>query len=140
MSTQLVEKINPDITEKLEINQWHNTDTVLKWFNNITDKSTCSFTQFDIKEFYSSITENILLQTLKFAKQHTNMNKNDLRIINHYCKSLLYFDNKPWRKKTTGRWFDVIMDGFDEAEIWEPVGLCIQSKTRKDTSKIKFGL
>ena len=94
MSKQLVEKINPDITEKLEINQWHNTDTVLKWFNNITDKSTCSFTQFDIKEFYPSITENILLQTLKFAKQHTNMNKNDLRIINHYCKSLLYFDNK----------------------------------------------
>ena len=32
-----------------QLNQWRNTDAVLKWFNNITDKSNCSFIQFDIK-------------------------------------------------------------------------------------------
>ena len=83
VSKQLVEKINSDIIEKLQFNQRCYTDAVLKWFNNITDKSNCSFIQFDIKEFYLSITENILHQTLKFAKQHTNIYKNDLRIINH---------------------------------------------------------
>ena len=31
------------------LNQWRNTDAVLKWFNNIADKSNCSFIQFDIK-------------------------------------------------------------------------------------------
>ena len=49
VSEQLVEKINSDIIEKLQLNQWHNTNAVLKWFNNITDKSNCSFIQFDIK-------------------------------------------------------------------------------------------
>ena len=89
-----------------QLNQWRNTDAVLKWFNNITDKSNCSFIQFDIKEFYPSITENILHQTFKFAKQHTNIDKNDLRIINHCRKSLLFSDNKTWKKKTTDSCFD----------------------------------
>ena len=59
MSKQLVENINPDITEKLQFNQWCNTNAILKWLNIITDKNNCSFIQFDIKEFYLSITENI---------------------------------------------------------------------------------
>ena len=59
---------NISINEKLQLNQWCNTDAVLKWFNNITDKSNCWFIQLDIKELYPSITENILQQTLKFAK------------------------------------------------------------------------
>ena len=65
MSKQLVEKINFDIMEKLQFNQWRNTNAVLKWYNNITDKSSCSFIQFDNKEFYSSITESILHNTLQ---------------------------------------------------------------------------
>ena len=87
VSIQLVEKINSDIFEKLQFNQWRNIEAVLKWFNSITDKISCSFIQFDIKEFYPSITKNILHQTIKFAKQHTNFEKNDLRIINNCRKS-----------------------------------------------------
>ena len=105
-----------------QLNQWRNTDAVLKWFNNITDKSNCSFIQFDIKEFYPSITENILHQTFKFAKQHTNIDKNDLRIINHYRKSLHFSDDKNWKKKTTESCFDVTTGSFDGAEIYELVG------------------
>ena len=123
VSKQLVEKINSGIIEKLQLNQRRNTDAVLKWFNNITDKSNCSFIQFDIKEFYPSITENILHQTFKFAKQHTNIDKNDLRIINHYRKSLHFSDNKNWKKKTTESCFDVTTGSFDGAEIYELVGL-----------------
>ena len=37
LSKQLVEKINSDIIEKLQFNQWRYTDAVLKWFNNITE-------------------------------------------------------------------------------------------------------
>ena len=140
VSKQLVEKINSGIIEKLQLNQRRNTDAVLKWFNNITDKSNCSFIQFDIKEFYPSITENILHQTFKFAKQHTNIDKNDLRIINHCCKSLLFSDNKTGKKKATDACFDVIMGGFDGAEICELVGLYIQSKLEKILPKSNFGL
>ena len=110
-----------------QLNQWRNTDAVLKWFNNITDKSNCSFIQFDIKEFYPSITENILHQTFKFAKQHTNIDKNDLRIINHCRKSLLFSDNKTWKKKTTDSCFDDTI-GIWWSRICGLVGLYIQSK------------
>ena len=48
MSNQLVEKINSDIMEKLQFNQWRNTNAVLKWYNNITNKSLFSLT---IKNF-----------------------------------------------------------------------------------------
>ena len=54
VSKQLVEKIN-SITEKLQRNQWRNSEAVLKWFNNITDKNNRSFIEFVNKEFYSSI-------------------------------------------------------------------------------------
>ena len=133
-------KNNSDITEKLEINQWHNTDTVLKWFNNIADKSTFGFTQFDIKEFYSSITEKILHQTIKFAKQHANINKNNLPIINHCYKPLLLTDRKTWRKKTTDNCFDITMGSFDRAEICELVGIYIQLRLEEILPKLNFGL
>ena len=135
-----MEKINSDIIEKLQFNQWCNTDAVLKWFNSITDKSKCSFIQFDIRECYPLITKNILHQTLKFAKQHKNIDKNDLRIINHYSKSLLFFDTKTWNKKLTDSCFDVTMGSFDGAEICELVGLYIQSKLGKTLPKSSFGL
>ena len=133
-------KNNSDITEKLEINQRHNTDTVLKWFNNITDKSNFGFTQFDIKEFYSPITEKILHQTIKFAKQHANINKNNLPIINHCYKPLLFPDRKTWRKKTTDNCFDIIMGSFDGAEICELVGIYIQLRLEEILPKLNFGL
>ena len=43
ISKGLVEKMNSDIIEKLQLNQWRHTNAVLKWFNNITDKSNHSF-------------------------------------------------------------------------------------------------
>ena len=96
MRTQVVEKNKHLYYWKLELNQWRNADVVLKWFTDITDRSSCSLIQFGIKEFYPSITKNILHKTLKFAKQRTNIDKNDLRIINHCCKSLLFSDNNTW--------------------------------------------
>ena len=138
LSKQLVEKINSDIIEKLQLNQWRNTNAVLKLFNNITDKSNCSFIQFDIKEFYPSITENILHQTFKFAKQHTNIDKNDLRIINHCRKSLLFSDNKTWKTKTTDSCFDVTMGTSDGAKMCELVQIYIQSKLKERLPKSNF--
>ena len=89
------EKINSDIIDKFQFNQLVDTDAVLKWF---THKSNCSFIQFDSKEFSPSITENILQQTLKFAKLHRNMGKTDQRITNHWHKSLLFSHNNIWKK------------------------------------------
>ena len=140
VSKQLVENINFNMIEKSQFNQWRNTDAVLKWFNNITDKSNCSLIQFDIKEFYPSITENILQQTLKFAKQDANIDKNELRIINHCRKSLLFSDNKTWKKNSTESCFDAKMGSFDGAEVCELGGLYMQSKLEQILPKSNFGL
>ena len=112
VSKQLLAKINSDIFDKLHVNQWHKTDAPLKWFNNITDKSNCSFIQFDVKNLYTSITENILHQTLKLTIQHTNIAKNDLHIINQCLKLLLFSDNNTWKKKSTDSCFDITMRSF----------------------------
>ena len=107
----------------MQFNLWRNTDATLKLFSKITDKRNCSFIQFDIKEFYPSTTENILHQTLEFSKQHTNIDKNNLRIINHSRKSLIFSDNKNWKKKLKGSCFEVTVVSFDGAERCELVGL-----------------
>ena len=140
VSKQLAEKINCDIFEKLQFNQWCNTDVVLKWFNNITDKSNRTFFQFEIKELYPSVTENISHQTLRFVKQHTNIDKNDLRIINDCLKLLLFIDNKTWKNKSTDSSFDVTIVSFHRAGVYKLVGLYIQSKLEKILPKSNFGL
>ena len=66
--------------------------------------------------------------------------KNDLRIINHYDKSLLFSDNKTWKKKSTECCFDVTMGSFDGAEICKLVGLYVQSKLEKIFPKSNFEL
>ena len=38
-------------------NQWKNTSNIINWCNNIENKKDCSFSQFDIKEFYPATTE-----------------------------------------------------------------------------------
>ena len=59
---------------------------------------------------------------------------------NHYHKSLLFSDNKTWKKKSTDSCFEVTMGSFYGAEICELVGLYIQSKLKKILPKTSFGL
>ena len=54
------------------LNQWRNTDTMIDWFKSIHNKHLCKFVVFDIREFYPSITENLLKKALTFAKAHTH--------------------------------------------------------------------
>ena len=89
----------------------------------------------------TSITKNTPHQTLKFAKQHTNIDKNHLRIINYCRKSLLFSDKKKnMEKKSTGSCFDITMGSFEGAGICGLVGLYIQSKVEKILPKSNFGL
>ena len=74
-------------------------------------------------EFYPSITESILDTATSFARQHTNISNENLRIIKHCRKSLLYNNQEPWKKKITDSCFDVTMGSYDGAEICELVGI-----------------
>ena len=48
---------------------------------------------FDIKDFYPSIKEDLLIEALEFAKQHVTIKPKDRETIFHARKSLLYNEN-----------------------------------------------
>ena len=77
---------------------WKNTSNVVNWFNNIENKKDCSFIQFDIKEFYPSITEEILEEAISYAKSPIDIDDHKIRTIKHCSKSLLFYNNVAWKK------------------------------------------
>ena len=91
----IVENINKTVREKLHCNQWRNTSNVMDWFQNTTDKENCKFIQFDIEEFYPSITEHLLLKAI----EHANITQQGLDIILHARESLLFSKINHGRKQ-----------------------------------------
>ena len=102
------------------MNQWRNTSSVIKWFQNLPEKNKSKFLKFDIIDFYSSITEKLLKNAITFAKKFTAVSDNTIKIILNARKLLLFNSNNPWMKKT-GENFDLAMGSFDRAEICELV-------------------
>ena len=84
------------------MNQWKNTNEVIGWFVNIDNKHQCIFIQLDIKDFYPSITEEILEKSLEFAKQYVDITEKNIQSIKHCRKSLLFLNDESWKKKNRG--------------------------------------
>ena len=140
ISKVYLDRINSEIRQKLKFNQWKNTSDVISWFTKIEEKQNCTFIQFDIKEFYPSITKTIFEKALDFAKKHTSITREELRVIRHSRKSLLFFKNESWIKKNTNNCFDVTMGSYDGAEICELVGLYILNELKDEIKKEDMGL
>ena len=77
VSKQILQRINSKIVKSAKLNQWKNTDSVIKWFDNMPDKSTRSFISFDVVDFYPSISEELLKQALTFATQYDEITENE---------------------------------------------------------------
>ena len=90
-------------------------------------------------DFYPSITESLLDQSIDWATQFTAITDSDIRIIKHARKSLLFHDSLLWVKRDSSNAFDVTMGSYDGAETCELVGLFIFSKL-KDTFGNNIGL
>ncbi|KAJ8044054.1 hypothetical protein HOLleu_11406 [Holothuria leucospilota] len=67
ISKAMMDRINDAIRTKSPENQWRSTQEVLTWFNN----HNLSFLIFDIVDFYPSIAEKLLKETLAWAQQFT---------------------------------------------------------------------
>ena len=90
ISKLLLDRINRNIRENLQLNQWKNTSNVIDRFITIQEKHLHSFIVFDNKGFYSSIKEKFLIKALKFAESYTDISDEDKYIINHSKISLLF--------------------------------------------------
>ena len=62
-----IENINAKVRELPSVNQWRDSDAVIKWFKNVKNKSKSIFMQFDIEEFYPSISKDLLLKAIDYT-------------------------------------------------------------------------
>ena len=85
-----LENINKVLRNKLQLQQWNNTSTVINWLKKIENKNKYKFMIFDIKDFYSSINKKTLDDSINFARQHLQIKREYFNIIQHAQKSVLY--------------------------------------------------
>ena len=60
--------MNSSLTKQLKVNLWKNTQNIIEWFMKIEEKNKYKFIVFDIKDFYTSIKETLLIKTANFAE------------------------------------------------------------------------
>ena len=125
ISKYFLEQLNSKVRDLSSVNQWQETSTVINWFKSIKNKKKCIFMQFDIEEFYPSISKELLLKAITYAKNLVNISDEDINTIMHSRRSLLFNNTNTWIKKTGDADFDVTMDSFDGAELCELVCLYI---------------
>ena len=89
-------------------------------------KNSHKFLMFDIKDFYPSIKESLLIKALEIAKQHVAIKFKDRETNFYASKSLLYNEGEPWIKKQSNN-FDVTMGSYDVAEVCELIGIFMLS-------------
>ena len=100
ISKQHLEKIVAEVQHQTQVNQWRNTNSVIQWFSSIPQKKRCRFFQFDVVEFYPSISQELLTKSINFARKFTEINDDVYEIIMHVRKSLLFSKDSVWIKKS----------------------------------------
>ena len=128
ISKQILDRINKNVLKATKLNQWKCTKDVIKWFTLIPSKHQQTFITFDIMEFYPSISQDLLSKALEYASSYVEINDQEIDIIMHTKKTLLFNEDKPWVKGNNEVPFDVTMGSYDGAETCELVGTYILSK------------
>ena len=123
-----MDKIIKTTREKSKFNQWKSSKNVIDWFLNLADKNECTFMTFDIVDFYPSISKDLLLKAINFAKYYTPIYKDEIKIIMHARRSLLFNNGEAWIKRNGDESFDVSQGSWDSAECSELVGLFLLSQ------------
>ena len=95
ISKSLLDTINSNIIEESKVNQWQNTSEVIIWFKNIKNINKTSFINFDVDNFYPSISIELFAEGINHAKSITSADDEQLSIIMQSRRSLLFYDNEP---------------------------------------------
>ena len=140
VSKLILQEINEKIKQLTEVNQWKNTSSVISWFKRIANKEKMRFLKFDIVNFYPSISEKLFNESIEFANSLVTIGKEDIDIIRHARKSLLFYKDSVWCKRNDKNLFDVPQGSFDSAELCDLVGLFMLSKMSNFVKKKDIGL
>ena len=99
ISKQILDRVSNTILLKNKVNQLKNTYSVLEWYRNIKRKDQCSFVVFDIENFYPSISTKLFDEAVSFAKLYYDFTSDELELIMHSRKTLLFWQDSTWVKK-----------------------------------------
>ena len=80
ISKSILDRINTSLRNLIKVNQWKDTKEVIEWFKNITNKEKQKFIAFDIKDFYPTITKDLLTKCLKFAEEKVQIFNDDKKL------------------------------------------------------------
>ena len=138
ISNIYLERINNELKEKLNLRQLKNTNETLAWFNSLQEKNKLTFLQFDIDDFYPSVTEQLLEETLLFAEKHVSIKHIEKEAIRAARISVLRHNNCNWTKKSSD--FDITMGAFDGAQVTDLVGLYILHLLKTEIPNVQFGI
>ena len=139
VSKRIVENVVNVVKNLTGYQQWKNTLSVLQWFKGIVNKQSFTFIQFDIIEFYPSIDERLLKDSIQWAETYVPVSDDQKQIIFHVRQNFLYHKNQPWVKKGNSN-FDVPMGAYDSAEVCELVGLYLLHQLNNADLGVQFGL
>ena len=95
VSKQKMEHIVSVVKEKSGLQLWKNTDSVINWFKNFTNKQQLKFIQFDLCEFYSNISEQLITKSIEFAENYITISDDDKELFYQTKKSFLFNNNQP---------------------------------------------
>ena len=127
VSKQMLVKIISAIKSKSHFTQWKNSDSVINWFTQLKNKEKLHFIQFDVVNFYGSISQDLLENSLTFAARYTHISELEKNTIRQAANSFLFSNNQAWIKRNGGT-FDITMGGYHGAEVCDLVGLFLLSQ------------
>ena len=87
VSKQKLENSVKIVKEKSGLQLWKNRDSVITWFNNLQNKQQLKFIQFDICDFYPSISKELIRKSILFAEKYTDIKDDDKELFFHTKKS-----------------------------------------------------
>lgn len=140
VSKQMLDDINRNLLLHVPVNQWKNTHAVIDWFKDIPGKRRCTFLQYDIEQFYPSISAELFEKAITFAKQYIDIPDTHLRIIRQARHTLLFHQGDPWMKRNGDEDFDVPMGSYDGAEVCELIGIFMLSQISQVVNPTDNGL
>lgn len=82
-----------------QVNQWKSLGNVLSGSRKLIKKNYLIFVKHDICDLYPSITENNLIEALKYAKHFVSLQPNNMVVIFHWRTSVLFHCGEAWVKK-----------------------------------------
>ena len=112
ISKKFKDRINTDLRQKTQFNQWKSTNECPSWFRALENKSDFRCVKIDIQQFYPDIGRKLLEDSIKWAKSHTPISAQEEEMIFHSRRSFLFFDKQVYVKKSNPQ-FSVEQGGLE---------------------------